>query len=152
MIGLALSPEQFQTLLRMVYIANTVVNGHRDDEGLLKEYEELEQYIFARAKETGFPAATWKHEAEGGEVHHHPSVAFERDIEVNALLDEYEAIVVFEVLAERLALRAIEEKMGPDAKKKLPSKDFDELLQNEVEEYRDLLVERGYDRINIELT
>src|SRR3989338_3695271 len=65
MIGLAFTPEQFKTLLRMIYIANTVANGHRDEE-ILKEYDDLEQYIFSRAESAGLPAATWRHEGGGG--------------------------------------------------------------------------------------
>ncbi len=150
MIGLALSPEQFQTLLRMVYIANTVANGHREDGDALKHYEDLEQYVFSRAKETGFPAATWKHEVDGA-VHHHPSLVFERDSEMNRILDEYEAIVVLDAFAERLALRAIEERMGANAKDRMPAHDFDELLDEETLRFRDCLLERGYDALAIHL-
>lgn len=150
MIGLALSPEQFQTLLRMVYVANTVVNGHRNEEDLLKEYEELEQYLFARAKETVFPGATWKHKV-GDEVHHHPSLAFEHDPEVNKVLDEYEAIVLFELIAHKLAERQIEKKYGPHAKDRMPAKDLEDLIEEAAEDYQKILLDDGYANLIVEI-
>ena len=150
MIGLALSPEQFKTLLRMVYIANTVANGNREDDEMLKEYDELEQYIFARAKETVLPGATWTHQVEGT-THHHPSRAFEHDPEVNKILDEYEAVLLFEVLSRKLAERAIEKKHGPNAKDRMPAKDFEDLLEDEAEDYQKLLLDDGYMNIIVEM-
>jgi hypothetical protein len=133
MVGLAFTPEQFQTLLRMIYIANTVANGHRD-EGFLKAYDELEQYVFSRAKEAGLPAATERHTVEG-EEHHHPSLRFEHDPEVNKLLDEYENVVLIELLAERLAERDLEKKYGPNAKDRMPEKNYQDLLSDRADEY-----------------
>ena len=150
MIGLALSPEQFQTLLRMVYIANTVANGNREDDEMQKDYEELEQYVFSRAKDTGFPAATWKHQV-GDATHHHPSRAFENDPEVNRLMDEYEAVLLFEVLSHKLAERSIEKKYGPNAKDRMPAKDLEELLEEEAEDYQKILLEDGYANIVVEI-
>ena len=148
MIGLALTPEQFKTLLHMVYIANTVVNGH--DEGkYLKEYDELEQYIFARAKESGFPGATLHHKI-GDEAHHHPSPIFENDTELNKLLDEYDAHIAFEVLAEKLAERDIEKTHGPNASNRMPAKDYETLLDERIAEYEKIFLSDAFARIRVE--
>jgi hypothetical protein len=149
MIGLALTPEQFKTLLRMVYIANTIANGHRDDGDFLKDYDDLEQYIFSRAKEAGFPAATERHQIDG-EEHHHPSRIFEEDIEVNTLLDAYDLYIVFDLLSDKFAERDIEKKYGPNAKDRMPEKDYDELLVEHAEEYQQLLATNGFKNIKIE--
>ena len=106
MIGLAFTKEQFESLLRMVYIANTVANGHRDEDFLVA-YDELEQYIFSRAKDAGFPGAVLRHKAEG-EIHHHPSQLFDNDSEISKILDAYDAEVMIELLSEKLAERDIE--------------------------------------------
>jgi len=133
MIGLALTPEQFKTLLRMVYIANTVVNGHREEDFAI-EYDDLEQYVFSRAKDAGFPAATSRHKLEG-EEHHHPSRIFENDPEVNTMMDQYDQHVLLEFLGEKLAERDIEIKFGPNAKDKMPAEDYDNLLEECAEVY-----------------
>jgi hypothetical protein len=141
MIGLALTPEQFKVLLRMVYIANTVANGHRDAD-FMTEYDELEQYVFSRAKDAGFPAATWRHEL-GGEEHHHPSRVFEADPEVNTVMDAYDEHIMFERLAERLALRDMEQKYGLNVKEKMPEKDYDELLGERADAYEKFFADNG---------
>ena len=133
MIGLALTPLQFKTLLRMVYMANTVVNGHRDED-YAKEYDDLEQYVFSRAKDAGFPAATAHHKM-AGEEHHHPSLIFENDPEVNALLDEYDVHIMIELLSEKLAERDIELAHGQSAKEKMPERDYLKLLEFTADNY-----------------
>ncbi len=148
MIGLALTKEQFKTLLNMVYVANTVANSHREEGEFLKDYDDLEQYVFSRAKEAGFPGATERHKIDE-EVHHHPSVTFEHDIEVNKLLDEYDTLSAIELLAEKLAERDLETKYGPNAKDRMPATDYDELLEERSQLYEREFAESGFTRVQI---
>lgn len=145
MIGLALTPEQFKTLLRMVYISNTVVNGHRDEDFAI-EYDDLEQYVFSRAKDAGFPAATVRHRIAGDE-HHHPSQVFENDPEVNTLLDQYDMHIMVELLSEKLAERDIEISHGPEAKGKMPTADYEKLLEITADKYDKEFLEHGLKNI-----
>lgn len=147
MIGLALSPEQFKTLLRMVYIANTVVNGHRDED-FATEYDDLEQYVFSRAKDAGFPAATSRHQL-AGEDHHHPSEAFDNDPEVNALLDQYDIHIMLELLSEKLAENEIEAKFGPGASEKMPAHDYEKLLEEYAEVYSKEFLINGFKNVAV---
>ncbi len=133
MIGLAFTPEQFKTLLRMVYIANTVVNGYRDVD-FEAEYDELEQYVFSRAKDAGFPAATSRHKL-AGEDHHHPSGMFENDPEMNKLMDEYDIHIMLELLSEKLAERDLVSAHGKDVKEKMPEEDYTNLLDERADVY-----------------
>lgn len=133
MIGLAFTPEQFKTLLRMVYIANTVVNGYRDLD-FEAEYDELEQYVFSRAKDAGFPAATSRHKM-AGEEHHHPSGMFENDPEMNKLMDEYDIHIMLELLSEKLAERDLVVLHGKDVMKKMPEADYENLLEERADVY-----------------
>ncbi len=146
MIGLALSPEQFQTLLRMVYIANTVANGHRDSTDFLKGYDDLEQYIFLRAKEVGFPGATSTHQIDG-EEHYHPSRVFEGDREVNLLMDMYDMHVAISVLSEKLAERDMRMKHGVNVKDGMLADDYEALVNEISREYEARFLERGFDDI-----
>lgn len=148
MIGLAFTQEQFKTLLRMMYLANTLVNGYRESD-YVREYDDLEQYIFSRANCAGFPAATWKHEASG-ETHHHPSQVFENDPELRKLLDEYSNLVLTEGLSAELAERDIEEKHGPDAKSRMPVNDYEEIFELYAEMYESEFQEFGFGRLIIE--
>jgi hypothetical protein len=148
MIGLALTPEQFKTLLRMVYIANTVANAHRDDADFLKAYDDLEQYVFSRAKEAGYPAAVIRHQV-GEEEHHHPSRIFEGDLEVNMLMDGYDLDVTIDLISEKLAERDVEQKYGPNAKDKMPLKDYEDLISDAADEYEKYFLEKGFKHISI---
>ncbi len=148
MIGLALTPEQFTTLLRMVYIGNTVANGHRTEEDFIKEYDDFEQFIFARAKEVGFPAATWRHEVDGVE-HNHPSLIFENDEVLAKIIDEYDLAMSMEVLAEKLSERDVEEVHGPNAKDRMPEKDFEDLLLEKEEAYERIFLTEGFDGVSV---
>lgn len=150
MIGLVFTPEQFKTLLRMIYVANTVANGAsgQKDADYLGEYDDLEQYIFSRAGDAGFPAATWRHRALG-EEHHHPSRIFEDDPELNGLMDSYDTSVTELVLAEKLAERDIEEKYGLQSKHHMPAKEYDELLDLGTEAYEHEFYEFGFSRLII---
>lgn len=147
MIGLALTKEQFQTLLRVVYIANTVVNGQREA-GFLREYDELEQYIFSRAKDAGFPGAVLRHTAEG-ETHHHPSLLFDHDIEVNRLMDEYDAGVLLDLLPEKLAERDMDALYGPGRAEQLSEKDREFLKQELEQKYKDEFLAHGFSRLTL---
>jgi hypothetical protein len=147
MIGLAFSPEQFKTLLRMVYIANTVVNGHRDED-FVAEYDNLEQYVFSRAKDAGLPAAT-SHHRLAGEEHHHPSPSFDNDPEVNTLLDQYDVHIMLELLSEKLAEKEIEVKFGPNAKDKMPAVDFENLLIEYAEAYTHEFLLNGFKNVEV---
>ncbi len=149
MIGLALTKEQFKTLLNMVYIANTVANSRREEGEFLKDYDELEQYVFSRAKEAGFPGATERHKVDE-EVHHHPSLSFEHDPEVNKLLDEYDVACALELLSEKLAEHDLEKKYGPNTKDRMPSKDYDELLEERTLEYQHQFEDHGFTKVRIE--
>jgi hypothetical protein len=150
MIGLAFTPEQFKTLLRMVYISNTIVNGHRD-ETFVTEYDDLEQYIFSRAESAGFPAATTRHATTDG-AHHHPSRLFEHDPEVNSLMDEYDARMMIELLSEKLAERDIEQLHGPDAKTKMPDVDYVTLLDAISGNYEKEFEEHGLLHLGVSLS
>jgi hypothetical protein len=147
MIGLAFTPEQFKTLLRMVYIANTVVNGHRDLD-FETDYDELEQYVFSRAKDAGYPAATARHKLMG-EEHHHPSRIFEADPEVNKLMDQYDLHIMLELLSEKLAERDILQTHGKDVEKNMSSEDYANLLDERASVYDKEFDEHGLRNLTI---
>lgn len=149
MVGLAFTREQFLTLMKMVYIANTVVNGRREDEEFLKAYDDLEQIIFAKARQAGFPAATWHHEVDG-EAHDHPSAIFENDFELQKLMDDYDRETFWDELALRLAERDIERVYGRGAKASLPPEEYKVLLDERTEVYDEEFSKHDIANIKVE--
>lgn len=148
MIGLALTPEQYKTLLRMVYIANWVANGRREEGPFLEDYEEFEEYLFSRAKEAGFPDAAYQHKVDDGtRVHFHPSRSFEYDREIDKIISEYDDATFLDTLAERFALRALKKKFGPNAKSNMSPEEYAEEMEHFIGVYDDEILEHGLDRL-----
>ncbi len=147
MIGFALTEEQLGTLLKMVFIANTVANSPRVGKQFRKDFIELEEYIFERAKNP-FPMAVDEHKI-GDSKHHHPSVVFESDPEVNLLLDQYEEFVLPFLLAEKLAQKEVIDEFGINAKDNMTAEQYEELLAERAVRYEEIIKEHGIDAISI---
>ena len=99
---LELTTKQFRRLLDMAYIGNWILNSTRGDDRF-KDYDEVESLLFAKAREEGMGvlAEDWQGEvvpsralAEGG---------------IHEAIMEYENNVFFDIMAEDLARRDMED-------------------------------------------
>ena len=102
MMKLELTTKQFRRLLDMAYIGNWILNSTRGDDRF-RDYDEVESLLFAKAREEGMPtlAEDWQ-----GEVV--PSRAFAEG-GIHEAIMEYENNVFFDILAEDLARRDMED-------------------------------------------
>ena len=99
---LELTTKQFRRLLGMAYIGNWILNSTRGDDRF-KDYDDVESLLFAKAREEGMGvlAEDWQ-----GEVV--PSRAFAEG-GIHEAIMEYENNVFFDILAEDLARRDMED-------------------------------------------
>lgn len=99
---LELTTKQFRRLLDMTYIGNWILNSTRGDDRF-KDYDDVESLLFAKAREEGMGvlAEDWQ-----GEVV--PSRAFAEG-GIHEAIMEYENNVFFDILAEDLARRDMED-------------------------------------------
>ena len=99
---LELTAKQFRRLLDMAYIGNWILNSTRGDDRF-KDYDDVESLLFAKAREEGMGvlAEDWQ-----GEVV--PSRAFAEG-GIHEAIMEYENNVFFDILAEDLARRDMED-------------------------------------------
>ena len=99
---LELTAKQFRRLLDMAYIGNWILNSTRGDDRF-KDYDEVESLLFAKARQEGMGvlAEDWQ-----GEVV--PSRAFAEG-GIHEAIIEYENNVFFEILAEDLARRDMDD-------------------------------------------
>ena len=99
---LELTTKQFRRLLDMAYIGNWILNSTRGDDRF-KDYDDVESLLFAKAREDGMGilAEDWK-----GEVV--PSRAFAEG-GIHEAIMEYENNVFFDILAEDLARRDMDD-------------------------------------------
>ncbi|MCD8331306.1 MAG: hypothetical protein LUB63_02080 [Oscillospiraceae bacterium] len=101
-MNLELTGKQYRRLLDMVYIGNWVLNSVRADDRF-QDYDEVESLLFGKAAEAGMGVLSEEHE---GEIV--PSKAFVEGGIHEAIVD-YENCIFFDVLAEDLARRDMEE-------------------------------------------
>ena len=101
-MNLELSKKQFRRLLDMVYIGNWILNSTRGDQRFA-DYDEVESLLFGRAAAEGMPTLAELYE---GEVV--PSRAFVEG-GIHEAIMEYENNVFFDILAEDLARRDMDD-------------------------------------------
>lgn len=101
-MNLELSKKQLRRLLDLVYIGNWVLNSTRGDQRF-KDYDEVESLVFARAALEGMPGLA---ELYKGEIV--PSRAFVEG-GIHEAIMEYENNVFFDILAEDLARRDMDD-------------------------------------------
>ena len=97
-MNIELSKKQFRRLLDLVYIGNWILNSTRGDQRF-KDYDDVESLLFARAALEGMPTLA---ELYQGEII--PSKAFVEG-GIHEAIAEYENNVFFDILAEDLARR-----------------------------------------------
>ena len=99
---LELSKKQFRRLLDLVYIGNWILNSTRGDQRFA-DYDEVESLVVARAALEGMPSLA---ELYQGEIV--PSRAFVEG-GIHEAIAEYENNVFFDILAEDLARRDMDD-------------------------------------------
>ena len=90
---LKMTEKQFRRLLDMVYIGNWVLNSARGEDRF-RDYDEVESLLFARAAQEGMPALAELWQGEGG---------------IHEAIADYEDAVFFDILAEELARRDMDD-------------------------------------------
>ena len=101
-MNLELTNKQFRRLLDLVYIGNWILNSTRGDQRFA-DYDEVESLVFGKAVLEGMPALA---ELYQGEIV--PSRAFVEG-GIHEAIMEYENNVFFDILAEDLARRDMED-------------------------------------------
>ena len=132
---LELTRKQLRRLLDMVYIGNWILNSTRGEDRF-KDYDEVESLLFAKAAQEGMPTLA---ETYRGEII--PSRAFAEG-GIHEAIMEYENNVFFEILAEDLARRDMDDVP-------IDESNYDELAQR-IDAYIDEFEAHGTDNIRIE--
>ena len=101
-MNLELTNKQFRRLLDLVYIGNWILNSTRGDQRFA-DYDEVESLVFGKAVLEGMPTLA---ELYQGEIV--PSRAFVEG-GIHEAIMEYENNVFFDILAEDLARRDMED-------------------------------------------
>lgn len=132
---LHLTKKQYRRLLDMAYIGNWVLNSTRGNDRF-QDYDEVESLLFQQAAAEGMPslAEQWR----GNVV---PSRAFTEG-GIHEAIADYEDAVFFNILAEELARRDMED--AP-----IDESNYAELTQR-MEAYMSEFEAHGTDHIQVE--
>jgi hypothetical protein len=134
-MDLQLTAKQFRRLLDMAYIGNWVLNSTRGEDRFA-DYDEVESLLFSKAAQEGLGVLAEEYQ---GEIV--PSRAFV-DGGIHEAIMEYENNVFFDILAEDLARRDMEEE-------NVDQDDYNELMHR-METYMQEFEAHGTDHILVE--
>ena len=135
-MNIELTDKQFRRLLDMVYIGNWILNSTRGEDRF-KDYDEVESLLFGRAALEGMPTLAEVYE---GEII--PSRAFAEG-GIHEAIMEYENNVLFQILAEDLARRDMNDVP-------IDESNYDEFAQR-IDTYIDEFEAHGTDHISVDM-
>ncbi|MBR6208465.1 MAG: hypothetical protein IKQ69_05660 [Oscillospiraceae bacterium] len=130
-----LTNKEFRRLLDMVYIGNWILNSCRENDRF-QDYDDVEEKLFALCPEQGMEALT-----EYWEGHAYPSRAYTEG-GIHEAIADYEDAVFYDILAEELARRD----MDNDS---VPQEDMDELNER-MDEYYSEFEKNGIENVKVE--
>ena len=131
-----LSKKEFRRLLDMVYIGNWILNSTRGDDRFA-DYDDLESKLFALCREQGMDTLVERY--EGTDV---PSRAFS-DGGIHEAIMAYEDTIFFEILAQELALRDMDDPP-------ITEENYDEVM-NRMNAYLGEFEAHGTDHISVDM-
>ena len=140
-VQIALSRGQLETLLKMVYLGNWVVNGIRAPDNSIPEFEELEQFVSAIAHRSGLEDI----------VDFEPRLRkffLALDEKLQPFIDEYDDEAFWDGLVDRLADRDFAETYGDAATRMGPEERF-EKIGPFVDKYETEIERHGVDRLRV---
>jgi hypothetical protein len=139
---LNLTPEEYRTLLKVVFLGNWMANAYREEP--LADYDNIEQVLLSRA--SGFKAddlvdfdhkkKTWAHTRE-----------FED--EMGEQIDEYNIEALYDELGYWLARRDLLNEIGEAAARGMTAAALSSAQQAYLEKYDEEFDDNGIERIGI---
>jgi len=133
-MNIELSEKEFRRLLDMVYIGNWILNSTREGDRF-EDYDRVQEKMFSYCPEVGMKSliSLWR-------GHVYPSRAYEEG-GIHEAIADYEDAVFFDILAEELSRRDLEQE-GRD--QSLPE------LARRMDEYLDEFEKNGVDNVTVQ--
>ncbi|MGQ9618640.1 MAG: hypothetical protein ACUVUG_06745 [Candidatus Aminicenantia bacterium] len=142
MIEAKFTKEQFKSLLKLISTATWVINAFRKEP--LKEFEELEQYIYSIGKKSGF--SNMIDYDEDSEIFL-PSDNFED--EVMDYIDNYNEEIFWQILITRLTMRDMVRELGENAFEKLDNEQKTNRMIPIFEKYASEFSKNGIENLEV---
>lgn len=140
-IQIVLSRAQFETLLKMVYFGDWLVNGIRSPSDSIPEFEELEQLLLAVGHRSGLADI----------IDFEPRLSqffLALEEELQPFINEYDDEAFWDGLVDRLADREFEETYG-EAADRMGREERFEKIGALVDKYEAEMERHGMDRLRV---
>ena len=118
---IALTKDQFQELLKLVYLGNWLVNSIRSVDDQIQASDDILDYVLSIAKKEKIEGVV---DFDKGLQKHYPTVEYEESL--SDCIDEYDNVLFWEGLLLRLVERDLINKFGLEAVKQMT---FDEIVE-----------------------
>jgi hypothetical protein len=130
--------EEFKTLLELIYAGNILVNGMRSKEERVQEYAQMEQQVFAMAKDFELEGMV----AYSEEFQEYMPTAEYEEEGIDEYIDAYDTHVFWEELVMRLARRDALNYAG-DIDQTITKQKLSEMQMQLEEKYEEEFEENG---------
>ncbi|OLS01858.1 hypothetical protein [Tissierella creatinophila] len=138
--------KQFRILLDLLFAGEYVINGHRVPDEIIKEYEDIKQYVYSFAKQFGYEDLI--------EFDKEFNMFFETrkhdESKINELISEYDNEVFWDELSSNLAKRDISKEYIGE-KKDINHEELMRKIWSREEEYNEEFYENGLDNVTVDL-
>lgn len=142
--------EQFEDLLKMVYLGNWMANAHRNgsvEDPQIEKYEKIEDYIFSLAPKFGLEKYIDREEEDNNKIY--PSGLFEMETDVDELHEEYDNNTFWDEAAERFGERDFHEKYTEKEIEAMSQKERFLKTYEFIDAYSDELSKNGIKRLRL---
>ncbi len=139
---ITLTKKQYQSLLKMVFLGNWLINAPRIEP--IKEFDEIEEYIFSHAEKFGLTDEVEYDESTGKT---YPSEIFEDSL--SPYIDEYNQDNMWQELISILSHRDLVEEVGEENLKDMDHETYSDKLGTLHDKYEKEFAENGVQKLRI---
>lgn len=143
--NIKLTPQQYEDLLKVVYLGNYLVNNYRPDQPV-DRFDALESYLFSLAKDFGLDRAMDMDE-ETGEAY--PSEEFSQAEDINLYLDDFIENTFWDELINRLTSRDLFRKYGQQIMDSMPWEELKKKEEPVFQRYTEEIETYGMENLEI---
>ncbi|MFH1824264.1 MAG: hypothetical protein ABH873_03445 [Candidatus Firestonebacteria bacterium] len=136
--------EQYESLIKIIYLGDWLVDAIRLEKDRVKEFEEIEQYVYSFHEKAKLQKYI-KYDREMKKFH--PTSKLEEDL--NKYIDEYDDEIFHDELVSRLSRRDFIKKYGIDKVKKMNWEKRIEEEEQFIEKYEKEFEKNGVENLEI---
>lgn len=141
-----LTPAQYETLLKLVYLGEWMANGIRTEEERDERVHQAAQHFYSYADEAGSPSLV---EYDKKYRQYFPTSALDEDPEVMRFREEYDDEVFWDELIEKLSMRDFVRRYGEGQWFSSGMHESTELQSSFIKRYVDEFEANGVDNLVI---